>query len=214
MAVAFGHASSYGHDSATTASWAHDATGDNFLIVSLCLRVAVTNISVTYNGVAMTQISANNNTYDYQYVYALANPATGSNTVSASWTTSTYGAHTAGSFSGYDSTGTIATGTVPATTDDAVATATVAANGILAGFFGNPDGTAFMAVTQGTERAESQSTDASTEGQSFGTNTGTGSVNVAWSRRAEVGSWIAVPLAPPVATSGKNFPALTLLGVG
>ena len=206
MAVAFGHASSYGHDSATTASWAHDATGDNYLLVGLTFRAAVSSISITYNSVAMTQISTNNNTNDYQYVYELANPTTGSNTISVSWTTSTFGAHTAGSFSGYDSKGTITTGTAPATTDNTTATATIVTDGMLAGFYGIPDTKTTFAVVTGTERAEAESTDASSVGSSFATNTGAaGSITITWSHRAELQSWIAVPLAPPVATSGKNF---------
>lgn len=197
MAVVFNHASSNGHNAATSASWSHTATGDNYLLVSICLRAAVTGLSVTYNGVSMTQIATKNNTYDYQYVYELVNPTTGSNTIAASWTGSTFGAHTAGSFSGYDHKGTITTGTGAATTDPVTATATLVANGILAGFYGIPDTVSTVAVSTGTERAEVNSTDNSTSGQSFATNTGTGSVNITWTHRAELSSWIAIPLNPP-----------------
>lgn len=202
-AVAFGHASSNGHNSATSASWSHDATADNYLTVSLAYRVAVTNIAIDFNGNAMTLLETNNNTYDYQYVYGLANPDQGSYTISVSWTTSTYGAHTAGSFSGVGSLGTITKGTAPATTDPVTATATVAADGMLAGFYGIPDAVSTVAVTTGTERAEANSADLSTEGQSFATNTGTGSVDITWTRRAELSSWIAVPLVPAAATTAR-----------
>lgn len=70
---------------ATALNWNHTCTGNNlFLIVYLFTNASVTNLSMTYNGVAMTQLSINTGK---THIAVLANPATGTHQVACSWTT-------------------------------------------------------------------------------------------------------------------------------
>jgi len=92
MAVAFDAASS-GVDATevTAKSWSHTCTGDDLmLIVGMAFRhasTAPTSIAVTYNGVSMTEITTLNHlTYATCSMFYLANPATGANTIAATWT--------------------------------------------------------------------------------------------------------------------------------
>lgn len=85
MAVAFDAAADGAADSGSSVSYSHTCSGsDRLLIVGVAWRGTQTVSSVTYNGVAMTQVAAHaaggNNTRVKQYY--LINPASGANTVS------------------------------------------------------------------------------------------------------------------------------------
>lgn len=84
--IAFDAASSANTTGASPFTWSHTCTGSNlFLVVALSNAAGDQVTSVTYNGVAMTQVNKQNVFGgDEVYLYILANPATGANTISVS----------------------------------------------------------------------------------------------------------------------------------
>lgn len=70
----------------TSLSWNHTCTA-NYLLVALTIQNAHSNLSVTYNGVAMSQLGSVGGTR-ITYWFGLANPTQGTNSVQCSWTTS------------------------------------------------------------------------------------------------------------------------------
>lgn len=103
MAIAFDAASEAGTPAyATSLSWSHTCTGDNrILIVGLSFFLTVTDVAVTYNGVAMTLVdNAVGGNGGKPWMFRLVAPATGSNTIAASWTTSSSCAGGGMSFTG------------------------------------------------------------------------------------------------------------------
>lgn len=114
MALAYDTAtnSATADGSQTALSWSHTCTGSNLiLIVGLSFRTlgsVPTNVAVTYNGVGMTQVSTTQSAgVTASAMFYLANPATGSNTVAASWTNNNWCVGGAASFTG--SAGTVGT---------------------------------------------------------------------------------------------------------
>lgn len=105
MALAFDATSTSGA-TGTSLSWSHTCTGNNrFLVVGLSSRSALGSPAVTYAGVAMTlHDSQTGATGGNAYWYYLAAPASGSNTVSVTWTGSTDCRGGAVSFTGAKST--------------------------------------------------------------------------------------------------------------
>ncbi|MFZ2992546.1 MAG: hypothetical protein WA061_02410 [Microgenomates group bacterium] len=74
---------------ATSTSWSHTCSGtDRILIVSALMGINLTGLSITYNGVAMTQFATEQTNGKKMATYYLVNPSSGINTISASWTTS------------------------------------------------------------------------------------------------------------------------------
>jgi len=108
MAIAFDATSKSGTGTfTTTATWSHTITGtDTYLVVFLDDESGDGAVSVTYNGVAMTQLIKLNlsGTGIYQYMYGLANPATGVNNVVATLTGGHAGFALATSYSGAQQT--------------------------------------------------------------------------------------------------------------
>jgi hypothetical protein len=113
-AVALGNSSS-GNTAglATSLSFSHTATGDTMLVVMLtsrlgCTATDITNVAVTYNGVAMSFATGTAGTSIFSGDCAhsrllyLPNPSTGANTLAASWTSNAYVSMIARSFSGAD----------------------------------------------------------------------------------------------------------------
>lgn len=75
----------------TNFTFSHTCTGgDLYLIVFLYIPNTHSGATVTYNSVSMTNLGSCTNASNSRQLYAfgLANPSTGSNTVSCSWTTS------------------------------------------------------------------------------------------------------------------------------
>src|ERR1700739_3547664 len=74
----------------TTHSFTHTCTGSNLILIVSLIDGSDTNsfTSVTYNGVAMTQIGTGNDTAGYGFVtlWGLLNPTVGSHDVSATRT--------------------------------------------------------------------------------------------------------------------------------
>ncbi len=85
MAIAF-DATSNSHQTNSVISWSHTCTGSNgYLLVGVAQGNNVDNVtSVTYNGVTMTQlqlVTPDATSLSHQYLFGLAGPATGTNTV-------------------------------------------------------------------------------------------------------------------------------------
>lgn len=142
MAIAF-DAKSNG----ITQTVAHTCTGNNLILVVgfITYRVAGTANSVTgvtYNGVLMTQagvLTRSGGTSEYQYLYYLVNPSTGTNNivVSTSNTLDSFGMSSA-SYTGVNQIGqpdSYVTSPVTADTQVTTTTTTIADNCWLAGFF-------------------------------------------------------------------------------
>lgn len=91
--------------SASFTNFTVDSGSNLCLIGILHLRTAVTNPSMTWNGVAMTQIGSGiQGTNAGVRMFYLVNPATGNQTLAASWTTNSVWALGAVAFSGADQT--------------------------------------------------------------------------------------------------------------
>lgn len=91
MAIAL-DAQSNGATSVTTSlSWSHTCTGSNLALIVGIWNASDGVTSVTYNGVAMTQIAkllmTGGAAGQYIYLYYLLNPATGTNTVAVTGAT-------------------------------------------------------------------------------------------------------------------------------
>ena len=218
MAVAYGHAAS-ASGIGTSLSFAHDATGDNILLVAFAVRddTGTATVTATYNGVSMTSAGLKRHTISDLdlYTFYLANPSSGSNTVSVgSATTASNLVGLSISLSG--SAGTIGTVDIQefliGITDFSV-NATLGANDMLVGFGTVFGGLGALAVTVGTERVEK--TDGDNHVASGLTNTGTGSTPGTWSRSSSPAVAIGIPVN--VATGGGAVavvPTLLTLGVG
>ena len=144
MAIAF-DAVSHGVDgSGTSLSWSHTCTGSNLILfVAALVDTSHTVTSVTYNGVAMTQI-ASVDAWTRTALYYLVAPATGTNTVTitASGNNPIYGRAT--SYTGASQTGvpdSFSTNTGTGTTSLNLTTTVVANNSWLVGCIGNDSNT-------------------------------------------------------------------------
>ena len=151
MAVAFGHSSTgTTAPSGTSLNITHNCTGDNLLVVAVSTRLVtggcgasdVTDFAATYNGVSMTYLKGAAGAGDsfvpasdcvYARLLYLVNPASGSNTIALTWTSSAYVAAAAISVSGYSSLGTISTSKASGTTWSS--SATIGANDLIVGSF-------------------------------------------------------------------------------
>lgn len=193
-AVAFGHASNTSQDTnATSTSWSHTCTGDDYLIVIINHRNDPGTGSATYNGTSMTLLKSQDNTFNFQRMYGLASPASGSNTIQCSWTNSVKAGAVGMSFVGVSSVGTATSGAPNAAGTITTGGDTLTANDMLVAGAGVPDYNNTIAVTTGTERAETNTPSPKDYTVNGATNTGTGSVTVAWSYTG-LSTWIAVPL--------------------
>lgn len=86
---------------AGTASWSHTCTGLNLVLIVSVYDNNSNTTGVTYNGVAMTQITSKQDAgFSTVYMFYLINPATGSNTITISKTSGTAYIGTAGSYTG------------------------------------------------------------------------------------------------------------------
>lgn len=85
MAIAFGGVSGASAASATSLTFSHTTTGTLRVLFVGIWVVSTSDVvtSVTYNGVALTRVRAQQSASDsrYQYIYMLENPASGGNNV-------------------------------------------------------------------------------------------------------------------------------------
>src|SRR6478609_834135 len=107
-------------------SWSHTCTGSNrYLVVFFNINGRIPT-TVTYNGVAMTQLSTVGTGYS---CYGLINPDTGSNTIAASWSTAREATGISVSLTGVNQTtptGTAATASTTGTSPSVVVTSDAA----------------------------------------------------------------------------------------
>lgn len=225
MPIAFDAVSDGGLANGTSQNWSHTCTGsDLFLVVGIKLYGTLDITSVTYNGVAMTEIGniANPNEATYAVLYGLIGPGTGSNTVAIARTSSNFIASGAASYTGVSQSGQPeANGTDSdglSSTCDPTATV-VSSNAWLAGvgtakFTGNPLN-AFGGQT--TQRSDNSGlTGVQSMYDSAGT-VGTGAQGISFGQTSvlrDLAGVVAV-LAPAVA-GGAIVPdsaALTLTGL-
>ncbi len=164
MAVAFGNASG-GKTSggATSLTFAHDATGDDILLVALGQRdSAGTSMTATYDSSSMTADATLSDANQYLATFYIASPSTGSSNIVISWTGSITSLATAVSLNGSAGTiGTTVTAQGAGTDADFDATGTVPTDGLLVAWGetltgGNGGG---LAVSPGTERNAQWQTD-------------------------------------------------------
>jgi len=213
MAVAFSHSSGAGNASGgtTSFSWTHNATGDNYLTVGLAFRPNVSNISVTFNGVAMTLLGSRTTGGDgleFCYVYGLANPSSGSYTVSVSWTTTSRAAGVALSFTGTNITaGNVATNASSGTNDLTITNSPgPGASDLLVAYGAVDENASFLSVTNGTQRVIQGQADGNYI--SLASATDTDSTVTFHSSTTSIG-WTGVSVVLTEVTAAKN-PAFLL----
>lgn len=216
MAVAVDAASSANSNSnaATSLSWSHTCTGNTrLLLVAVHLRIAATESvsGITYNGVAMTLVSALTNGAVRLELWQLVAPATGANTIAVTLSAGTRVCGGALSLTGVDPT--IPLGTA------ATNSATNATPGVtVASGIGEVVVDALSQGAQPTETAGTGQTrqwfDASTAGVNNvrgagSTIAGAASVTTSWSSGNSQGwAMVGVSVKPAVSAS------LLTLGVG
>ena len=219
MAIAF-DTSSQGTAGADP-SGSHTCTGSDRLLIVIVGSATDTNTGVTYNGVAMTQVTATSYPgagYQGLKMWYLNNPASGSNTIAV--TSSNAGTnYTAQSFTGCDQTSSVvdssavnnnATGTTSLT----VTTTVVASNCWLVGGSSNNQGTEVFGGTGTTVRQYTGQGGAC--GDSNAT-VSTGSQSLIFTQPGStLFRGIIMSIAPSTAVAGatRDARALALLGVG
>lgn len=159
MAIALETAGADLTNAATSATYSATVSGsDTVLLVGVMRGVNLTSIdSVTYNGVALTQINTQNtggSTFGQQALYYLKNPATGANNIVITCSGTAHFIYSAyGVYSGVDQTTVIepAGGNTSSATATSVAASvtTVADNDWVVGIHGRWD-TAGGTITAGT----------------------------------------------------------------
>lgn len=228
MAVAFdavgpSSAGTFAQSTAGPLTWSHTCTGSDLLLtVGIAWDVSnagtPTTLTVTYNSVSMTsvgrQLSNNSSTSGFIELFALQNPATGTNTVSAAWSDPTLagGQSIIGgsvSFTGVASYGTPVkafglSGTLSATVNGTAASSMV----VDAACWGS-GGAATGSQTERWERDVNADTGSGDAAQS--TAAGGGNVTMSYTITSDAWGIIAVELfAAGGATalqSGSAFPA-------
>ena len=225
MAVTFDAASSNGSDTVgqTSISTTHTASGTNrYVIVGLSFRREtsdVSGISVSYDGVPMSQIGSivgPGTNVSACAMFGLANPnTTAGATVSASWTNGqSWTEIGVVSFTGVlGGIGTPVTQVSANSSSPSVTVSSATGDMVIDTLATSGGTTATVGVGQTQRWNRSSATSFIGSGS---TEPGGASVVMTWSLLfADQVNYMAVNLlgtAP--ATSGKNFPTLTLLGVG
>lgn len=221
MAIAVDATSKHGTQPLGTSpgTWSHTCTGSNLLLVVgiFCSNDSADLVTeVTYNSVALTRINtlANNGRV---YLYALAGPTTGANTVSVSWTGVSKN-HNLGAVSYTDVSqsgipDSSNTGGVTGTSLT-VSTTTVADNSWLVGMFANDGGT--YSVGSGTVERITYDTTNRTLIDSGGAKSPAGSYSLIMSNSTSNQLIMAMMSFAPVAvaTVGKRAANIILTKVG
>lgn len=219
MAIAFDAATNGGALAASPKTFSHTVTGSSTFLWVIARHVQSTDVvtGITYNSVAMTKATfeppdAGVNYYALSMWY-LANPSTGSNTVSittSSGTVSGYAVSYTGVAGGYDASNH---GNVSATTTVTGTVTTVADNCWAVMAFSEGDG----ASSAGTNFTTRINDTAQLIGDSNAAITPAGmySMSGTWGSSATAG-WVMGSMSPAAAPAGttRDARALTLLGVG
>lgn len=108
MAIAFDNSAQGGSAGASSVTYAHTCTGSNLVLIVFVKIFSTSDrvTGVTYNGVSMARIAFAQDAYNrWSYVYMLGNPATGSNNVVTSLSSSSGINVTSHSYTGCKTTG-------------------------------------------------------------------------------------------------------------
>jgi hypothetical protein len=206
MAVVFDAQSSGSVNPATTLTVAHTCTGSNrVLLVGLSTNNTTDIVTgVTYNGVSMTklktQVGSSGNFYSY--LFYLQNPASGTNNIVATASSSSLMGAINASFTGADqvaSPDSSASGTATGAGTTVSATTTViAADSML---FGHVRASSGLTAGTGTTSNGTLFGGAFISGYSTST-VGSGSQTLAFTRvAADIALWLVASIAPVAATS-------------
>lgn len=206
MAIAF-DAEGSGNGTGTSVDATHVCTGANRLLlvgVYKGTNNADEITGVTYSGVAMTRVNTQNGPNFKIYLYALIAPATGSNTITASCSTSRFIQIFSGSYTGVSQTGfpDAETSSNINSTGLTETLTTVADNCWLGGVFNN-DGSAMSAGANTTLRhaASAMAIADSNAARSIGSN----SIAVTWTGAAN-GQGCICSFAPALDAAPTVFP--------
>lgn len=168
--------------------------------------------TMTYGGVSMTEIASQLGSELALVVFGLASPATGSNTLAASWTTADHAGIGCVTLTGVGSVGTADKAALASDTSNFTTTQTLAADDMMVGAGYTQINPAGLGVATGTERSETASASAAIN---VATNTGTGSTTIVWTRGSSRAIYISVPLVASVAPAGSAVvPTLLMMGAG
>lgn len=216
-AIAFDNASqgnSTSHPTSLTFSLAVGSGTNRILMVAFIVNRAgaPTISSVTYNGVAMTATSNSpNSTFQFLYVYYLANPASGTNNVVITLNSSIEIHACAASYTGAAQTGipdAVATQTAGSGTSATLTATTIADNSWMFGIFRN-DSAGNGSAGVGTIQRASMTGQASCDDSGAAlTPPGSNSIQETWTGSAtnySLGLSFAPFVAPIIVTPGMRF---------
>jgi hypothetical protein len=202
--------------SGTTLTWSHTCTGsDRLLVVGLfSLGASTPPTGVTYNGVSMTlagQIDTDSSTYTLS-LWVLINPATGSNSITATWASSRGLINgVATSYTGANQTTQPNVSTTNSNTGTSLTTSvtTTANNCWLVGYYRAAASTAWTGGTNGTIRQGGKSDGALALADSNGA-LATGLNSQTLNRPASTSNWsVLIAISPiggaPVSSGFFNF---------
>lgn len=176
----------------TSHNYSFTNSAGTFLLVWLVADSAITNPTCTWNGTSLTLVSSQAADVPNVYLFKLVSPATGSQTLAVSWTSTARVTAVFMTFTGAGDIGTADKANMASGTTNLTTTATIANVDILAGVAGYTSTATNIAVVTGTERAEATGVGTTSNGA---TNTGTGSVSIVWSRSvAAAAAYIGVPV--------------------
>ena len=221
MAIAFDAYTQIVTGSGTSQTLAHTCTGtDRFLVVGV-LKQGNTNVTgVTYAGVAMTFACGLKNSLasanELVELWVLANPASGSNNIIASFAAAGTSVLSATSFTGCaqtgqpDSSNTLAQGS--ATTSYSVSTTTIADNSWLVGYFRANSGT-FTAGSNTTIRETGFTQIKMTDSNAAMTPAGSYSQNATLSSSL-TGNMLIISISPSTGAPTASNQYFTMMGVG
>lgn len=203
----------------TSNSFSHTCTGSNLvLLVGVFCTVGDICTSVTYNGVAMTQIDKIARGTEEVYMYGLVAPATGANTVTATFSAPVISRVHAASYTGVSQTNfpdAHSTGT-DATPASVTASITTVASNCWTVLMARGDDT-LVASTGSTERPSAAGSTSALFDSNGPLSSGSNSMSYTDALGAN-DSWVMVAIAPFVSTPSvstiKVYPTLLFMNVG
>ncbi len=171
--------------------------------------LSANSFTMSYNGVSMSQVDSQSANSWTMVMFALANPATGSNTLQANWTGAGHAIIGMQTFTGVSSLGTVSKGTAASGNTSQSVTGTLGANDMLVGCFAYNSSPSNTSVSVGTQRFEDGDPAAN-----FATNTGTGSISITWTRGVNAtAAFMGVPLLAPtnsISSSPSSSPSTSI----
>lgn len=206
MPIRLDRATNGSNSTGTTASFSHICSGTNrILFVGINIDSGDLVTSVTYNGVAMTLVdkTANSDSTTWNYLYYLLTPATATNTVAMTFSSSCTQRSVAVSYRGVKQTGQLDAKGIATATGTSVSRAltTIANNCWMVSFVGN-EGQNPSAGAGSTQRAQ---TSVATIGDSNGVITPAGSYSMSWTSAASTHWGLVQASFSPAPEGGGAF---------